>query len=57
VIRFWEWFWTVAIVVAGTSFAFITVVVAIRGGRDLETLFRRLREQRDDQSPDVISRS
>ena len=48
--RFWTWFWTAAIVVAGASFAFITVVVAFKGARDLKTLFRRLTEQRESES-------
>jgi len=29
--RYWQWFWTVSLVIAGTSFAAITVVVTLRG--------------------------
>ncbi len=38
----WQWFWTVCLLVAGPSFAYITVVVAFRGLRDLLEMFRAL---------------
>ena len=41
----WALFWTVWLVIAGTSFALITVIVSVLGFRDLKILFRMLREQ------------
>jgi hypothetical protein len=45
--HYWILFWTVAVLVAGLSFAFVTVVVTIRGGRDLRDMFTRLKDQKD----------
>jgi len=45
--RYWLFFWTFAALTAGLSFALITIVVTIKGGRDLRELFRRLIEQRE----------
>jgi len=49
----WAWFWTGCLLVAGPSFAYITVVVAIRGLRDLLEMFRALaiRPTRDGNTP------
>ncbi len=47
--RFWQLFWTLWLVVAGSSFAFITLMVTIRGGRDLREMFRHLGEQQEDK--------
>jgi hypothetical protein len=44
--EYWEYFWTFSILVAGGAFAFITVVVTIKGGRDLREMFSRLIEQK-----------
>ncbi len=44
--RYWLFFWTAAALTAGLSFALITIVVTIKGGRDLRELFRALTEQR-----------
>ncbi len=44
----WQTFWSVSLLVAGASFTLITVVVAIKGFRDLRDLLRRLRHQEDD---------
>lgn len=41
----WLLFWEVSLVVAGTSFAFITVVVTIKGARDLRNWFTSLQRQ------------
>ena len=41
----WVLFWTLWLLVAGASFAFITAVVTILGFRDLKSMFRMLREQ------------
>ena len=46
--RAWQTFWSVSLLVAGASFAFITIVVAFKGVQDLRDLFRRLRHQEDD---------
>lgn len=47
--RVWQSFWSVSLLVAGSSFTFITVVVAIKGFEDLRDLFRRLHHQQDEQ--------
>ena len=44
----WLIFWTLMLVVAGGSFALITLVVTVRGGRDLRQWFASLSRQRDD---------
>jgi len=43
--KFWQWFWTLNLVIAGTAFAFITVVVTIKGIGDLRQWFGNLRRQ------------
>ncbi len=50
--RYWLFFWTFAALTAGLSFALITIVVTIRGGRDLRELFRGLVEQRTKRGED-----
>ena len=47
--RAWELFWTAALLIAGASFAAITLVVAVRGFHDLRVLFRQLRQRTDEQ--------
>jgi hypothetical protein len=47
--RAWEAFWSVSLLVAGCSFALITIVVALKGFQDLRDLFRRLRHQEDEE--------
>ncbi len=42
----WRIFWTAAVLVAGCAFAFVTVVVTMKGGRDLRDMFARLLEQK-----------
>ncbi len=42
----WRIFWTFAVLAAGLAFAFVTVVVTMKGGRDLRELFARLLEQK-----------
>ncbi len=44
--RFWQIFWTISVLVAGLSFAFVTLVVTLKGGQDLRDMFKRLLEQR-----------
>ena len=45
--KYWEWFWTISLVVAGAAFAFITVIVTIKGFRDLREFFNQLSKQQD----------
>jgi hypothetical protein len=45
--KYWQWFWTVSLLVAGTSFAGITVVVTLRGFADLREMLKRLLLQKD----------
>ena len=41
----WALFWTIWLVIAGASFAFITGIVTVLGLRDLRNLFHTLRDQ------------
>jgi len=41
----WLWFWTLSLLVAGSSFAFITVIVTIKGASDLKKWFSSLQQQ------------
>jgi hypothetical protein len=45
----WQIFWTVAVLVSGLAFAFVTIVVTMKGGRDLREMFARLLEQKKHQ--------
>ncbi len=44
----WQYFWTAAVLIAGFAFAFVTVVVTMKGGRDLREMFARLLEQKEE---------
>ena len=44
--RIWQIFWTVSVLVSGLAFAFVTIVVTLKGGKDLREMFARLLEQR-----------
>jgi len=46
---YWYWFWTGCFVVSGGAFVIIALIVWVRGVQDLRTMFRKLREDRDDQ--------
>ena len=48
---FWQMFWAIALVVSGVSFAFITVVVAFKGFKDLRVWFSSLNQQNRERSP------
>jgi len=48
--KFWEIFWTLNLLVAGTTFAFITLAVTIKGVRDLRQWFRNLDRQNQENS-------
>jgi len=45
--QFWLWLWTSSLLIAGTCFFLITVVVIIKGFKDLRIMFSRLMEQHD----------
>ncbi|MBA2503869.1 MAG: hypothetical protein M3458_24175 [Acidobacteriota bacterium] len=47
--RLWELFWTAALLVAGASFALITVVVTFKGFHDLREWFGSLTRQNEAQ--------
>ncbi len=42
---FWYYFWTINFIVAGSAFVLIAVVVSVRGGQDLRSMFARLKEE------------
>jgi hypothetical protein len=42
---FWYYFWTANFIVAGSSFALITLVVMVRGSQDLRNMLRSLRKK------------
>ena len=46
--NFWLAFWTLMLVVAGGSFAAITIIVTVRGVRDLRQWFTSLSRQNAD---------
>jgi hypothetical protein len=41
----WYYFWMANFVIAGTAFAVIAIVVAIRGVKDLREMFANLRAE------------
>ena len=45
----WLYFWTFSLIVAGAAFAFITVVVTIKGASDLREWFSSLQRQNKEQ--------
>ncbi|HEV3221036.1 MAG TPA: hypothetical protein VGZ48_14815 [Candidatus Acidoferrales bacterium] len=47
----WLIFWEVCLVVAGATFAGITVIVAIRGFADLREMFASLARQKKQDTP------
>jgi hypothetical protein len=42
-VGFWYYFWTANFVVAGSAFLVITLIVSVRGGKDLRDMFARLK--------------
>jgi hypothetical protein len=48
--QYWELFWTAFLIISGISFAFITLVVTLKGFRDLVNMFHRLGQQRGESS-------
>jgi hypothetical protein len=47
--KFWQTFWTLNLVIAGAAFAFITVVVTLKGVKDLRQWFGNLRRQSEEE--------
>ncbi len=45
--NYWLMFWITCLLLAGCSFAFITIVVSIRGFKDLREMLKHLDAQRD----------
>ncbi|MDE3196903.1 MAG: hypothetical protein KGN84_11200 [Acidobacteriota bacterium] len=43
---FWKWFWTINFAVAGSAFAGIALMVALRGFSDLRAMLAALRADR-----------
>jgi hypothetical protein len=43
--KYWEVFWTASLLVSGTAFAVITVIVIVKGGPDLREMLRQLKRQ------------
>ena len=44
----WKAFWTVALVVAGSGFALITLIVILKGGTDLRAMLTGLKAHHND---------
>jgi hypothetical protein len=44
-VKAWEVFWTGSLLVAGGAFAFVTIVVIVKGGPDLREMLRQLRRR------------
>jgi hypothetical protein len=44
----WKLFWTLALLVSGSAFALITLVVILKGGRDMRAMLRGLKAHHDD---------
>lgn len=47
----WLMFWTFSLIVAGASFALITIIVSIKGVKDLREWFRSLNQQNREDNP------
>jgi hypothetical protein len=45
----WLYFWTISLIVAGASFAFITLVVTVKGAQDLRQWFSSLQRQNKEE--------
>jgi len=43
----WQIFWSASLLIAGGSFACITLVVAVKGLQDLRHMLRRWQEQKE----------
>jgi hypothetical protein len=47
---FWYYFWTANFIVAGSSFVLITLVVMVRGSKDLLDMLSRLKNEQTSQN-------
>jgi hypothetical protein len=45
---FWQTFWLVAVLTAGSAFAIITLVVTIKGAQDMKNMLSGLKAHQDD---------
>lgn len=45
--RAWQIFWAASLLIAGGSFACITMVVAVKGFQDLRNVLRRWQERKE----------
>lgn len=45
----WSNFWTVALLLAGSGFALITVVVILKGSQDMRAMLRGLKARHGDE--------
>jgi len=43
----WQIFWAASLLIAGSSFAGITLVVAVKGLQDMRNMLRRWQEQKE----------
>ena len=43
----WQIFWAASLLIAGSSFACITLVVAVKGLQDMRNVLRRWQEQKE----------
>jgi hypothetical protein len=43
--NYWLIFWTLCLIVAGSTFSAITLIVIVKGGPDLREMLRQLRRQ------------
>lgn len=50
---FWYYFWTINFIVAGSAFVFITVIVLVRGSKDLLSMMARLKATSDARALDA----
>ncbi len=44
----WKTFWTLALIVAGSGFAVITLIVILKGGSDLRAMLTSLKAHHED---------
>jgi hypothetical protein len=48
IMEIWTIFWTVALLVAGSGFALITLAVIVKGGGDLKAMLKGLKAHHED---------
>jgi len=46
--EFWQVFWPITLLGSATAFAVITVVVTIKGGKDMKNMLSGLKSHHDD---------